>query len=90
MKNFITWVTEKLNKDEGFYRYTEKDTREILDDIYETLVSDGNKEWDGKHYGDCNKQNVSCRICEFHNLLDEYEKYVNFVKNNKNESNTRI
>lgn len=36
------------------------------------------------HYGDCVKQNVSCKICTFQTLLDEYEEYcrdkVNKIK----------
>ena len=29
-----------------------------------------------EHYGDCTKQNVSCLLCEFTQVLNDYYKYV--------------
>jgi hypothetical protein len=29
-----------------------------------------------EHYGDCIKQNVSCLLCEFTQVLNDYYKYV--------------
>lgn len=90
MEKFIPWLVEYLNNEEpdSPFIFTKKDVIVWVEDIHEQLLSEGNKEWDGRHYGDCTKQNISCLICMYQNWLDEYEKYCrNFIKQ-KYESNT--
>ena len=74
MKNFIDWLTEEFNnEDDG--KWTKDEVVEHLNRMYETIISSLDDKWEGKHYGDCTKQNVSCTFCEFQNYLDAYEKY---------------
>lgn len=82
MKNFIDWLTEKENQDDLPFEMSREDILNWVKRIHEDLISDGKKPWDGKHYGDCTKQNISCQICLYQNWLDDYEKYCReYVKN---------
>lgn len=83
MKNFITWLTDYLNEIDNV-KYTKEDTIEEIVNVHNMLLSE-----EARHYGDCTKENITCLICEYQSFLDGYEKYCrNFIKNNKNESNT--
>lgn len=83
MKNFIDWLTEKENQDDLPFEMSREDILNWVKRIQEDLISDGKKPWDGKHYGDCTKQNISCQICLYQTWLDEYEDYCReYVKNN--------
>lgn len=83
MQNFIDWLTQKENQDDLPFEMTREDILNWVKRIHELLISEGKNEWDGKHYGDCVKQNVSCQICLYQNWLDGYEKYCReYVKNN--------
>ena len=82
MKNFIDWLTEKENQDDLPFEMSKDDVINWVKKIHNILLSDGKKPWDGKHYGDCIKENISCQICIYQNWLDEYEKYCrDYVKN---------
>lgn len=84
MKNFIDWLTEKENQaDDLPFEMSREDVLNWVKNIQAELISDGKKPWNGKHYGDCTKENVSCEICMYQTWLDEYEKYCReYVKNN--------
>jgi len=75
MLNFIDWLVEKENSDDLPFEMTKDDVIVWVKRIHETILSEGNKPWDGKHYGDCTKQNISCEICFYQTRLDEYEDY---------------
>lgn len=81
MKNFIDWLTEKENSDDLPFEMTKEDIVNWVKRIHVLLLSDGKKPWDGKHYGDCTKQTVSCEICLYQTWLNEYEKYCRDFKN---------
>lgn len=89
MKNFITWLTEHLNEEDGVNSWTKEQVIDVIVyDIHNRLLSEDESPDMGRHYGDCTKQNISCLICMYQNWLDEYEKYCrNFIKQ-KYESNT--
>lgn len=71
MKTFCEWLTDEYNE-EGIVCSTGDVVEEILD-IAETLIN-------GHHYGDCTKQNVTCKVCLFQNQLDDYFQYVKNFK----------
>jgi hypothetical protein len=82
MLNFIDWLVEKENSDDLPFEMSKDDVVNWVKRIHENLLSDGKKPWDGKHYGDCTKQNVSCEICSYQTWLDGYEDYCrNYIKN---------
>lgn len=64
---FCEWLTAEYIE-EGIDCTTGDVAEEILD-IAETLIN-------GHHYGDCTKQNISCKICLFQNQLDDYYQYI--------------
>lgn len=49
--------------------FTLSDCEEYIREMSDILINEG-------HYGDCTNQNVTCRICEFQNELDEYLKFI--------------
>lgn len=67
MKTFCEWLTDEYHE-EGIDCSTGDVAEEILD-IADTLIN-------GHHYGDCTKQNVTCKVCMFQNQLDDYFQYV--------------
>lgn len=71
MKTFCEWLTDEYNE-EGIDCSTGDVAEEILD-IAESLIN-------GHHYGDCTKQNVTCKVCLFQNQLDDYFQYVKNFK----------
>jgi len=75
MKTFIDWLVEKQNSDDLPFEMTKEDTINWIKRIHENLLSEGKKKWEGRHYGDCTKQNISCEICAYQSRLDEYEDY---------------
>lgn len=75
MLNFIDWLVEKENSDDLPFEMTKDDVIGWVKTIHERLLSQGDKSWDGRHYGDCTKQNISCEICFYQTRLDEYEDY---------------
>jgi len=57
---------------EFFYEQNQKDFNNQADaNEYLSLLSEQKE-----HYGDCVKQNVSCLLCEFTQVLNDYYKYV--------------
>lgn len=82
MLNFIDWLLEKENSDELPFEMSKDEIISWVKQIHESLLSDGKKPWEGKHYGDCTKQNVGCQICMYQTWLDGYEDYTrNYIKN---------
>jgi hypothetical protein len=69
MLKFIEYIskTENISQD---------DLIKELKMIHKVILSKGKKEWDGRHYGDCTKQNISCVICSYQNWLASYEDYT--------------
>lgn len=88
MKNFITWLTEQLNKEDGVDSWTKEITKDYLSEIHSIIISDDDDESVGRHYGDCTKQNITCEFCMYQNWLDRYEKYCRDFIKQKYESNT--
>lgn len=80
MKNFVIWLTEQLTKEDGF-KWEKEQTISLLNDIHTILLSEGDSENDGKHYGDCTKQNITCTICEYQTWLDKFEDYCRNYNN---------
>lgn len=81
MLNFIDWLTEKENSDDLPFEMTKDDIIDWVKKIHNNLLSQGKKDWDGRHYGDCTKQNISCELCLYQTWLDEYENYTrNYIK----------
>lgn len=75
MKTFPQFLVDYFEK-EGFLT-TEQDCIEYIDEMCEILKTE-------VHYGDCTKQNISCKICQFQNELDSYYEYTK----NLNKENT--
>ena len=69
MLNFLDYVcsVEKLSRE---------DVIQEMKMIHKVLLSKGKKDWQGRHYGDCTKQNITCVICVYQNWLDKYEEYT--------------
>lgn len=87
MKNFITWLSEKMTEEDGII-WDKEDVCDFISEIHQTIISDEDKPWMGKHYGDCTKENVSCRFCMYQSYLDEYETYCKNQIKLKYESNS--
>jgi hypothetical protein len=68
MKKFIDWLHDYLKQESGDSWYIE-DTIEEVNIAHNQLLTEG-------HYGDCTKENITCRICEYQNWLDKYYDYV--------------
>ena len=82
MLNFIDWLLEKENSDDLPFEMSKDEIIVWVKQIHENLLSDGKKPWEGRHYGDCTKENVSCQICMYQTWLDDYEDYCrNYIKN---------
>lgn len=67
MKTFLEWLVQEYHSEGIDCDITE--VEKWLRSDFEELIS-------GYHYGDCTKQNVSCKICELQNQLDDYYNYV--------------
>lgn len=81
MKTFIDWLLEKENQaDDLPFELTKDDVIVWVKRIHENILSDGKKPWDGRHYGDCTKQNVNCEFCLYQSWLEEYEQYCRTFK----------
>lgn len=76
-KNFVTWLTEELSSEDGPFVWTKEETISWLKDIQDNLILDSDKKDEGRHYGDCVKQNISCRLCMY---MDWLEKYYHYIK----------
>ena len=74
MKKFIPWLIDYLNEEDDF-GWTKEKVVDMIEDVHKQLLSEGENDWDGTHYGDCTKQNISCMICSYQTWLDDYEKY---------------
>ena len=70
MKTLTQFYYEQL-VDEGISVEDESQAKEWLLYDMNQIVNDENG-----HYGDCTKQNISCRLCLLQNLLDDYYEYV--------------
>jgi hypothetical protein len=68
MKKFIDWLHDYLKQESGD-SWSIEDTIEEVNIIHNQLLTEG-------HYGDCIKENITCRICEYQNWLDRYYDYV--------------
>jgi hypothetical protein len=68
MKKFIDWLHDYLKQESGD-SWSIEDTIEEVNIIHNQLLTEG-------HYGDCTKENITCRICEYQNWLDKYYDYV--------------
>ena len=75
MKNFIEWLMINEN-------LTKEDVIETIKSIHDIILSESDEPDMGKHYGDCIKQNITCRICEYQNWLDGYEIYCRLENKN--------
>lgn len=75
MKKFNEWLKEYFEKENIFYSIEEIDQM-ILEFTNHLIL-------DGKHYGDCTNQNVSCKICDFEDLLSRYYNYTIEIIYNK-------
>jgi hypothetical protein len=82
MLNFIYWLLEKENSDDLPFEMSKDEIIVWVKQIHENLLSDGKKPWEGRHYGDCIKENVSCQICMYQTWLDDYEDYCRNYKKN--------
>jgi hypothetical protein len=82
MLNFIDWLLEKENSDDLPFEMSKDEIIIWVKQIHENLLSNGKKPWEGKHYGDCTKENVSCQICMYQTWLDDYEEYCRNYKKN--------
>ena len=56
-----------------FFYEQNKDEFDNQADANELLSQLSNQEI---HYGDCTKQNISCLLCEFTQLLNDYRDYI--------------
>jgi hypothetical protein len=82
MKNFVDWLTGYLSYGdypEGF-QWTKEDTIKTLTEVHQHLLSENDLPYEGRHYGDCTNENVSCIICEYQNWLQGYEDYCRTFK----------
>ena len=68
MKAFNEWLKENYEKDDIFL--TETEVNDYIANVAKYLTENG------KHYGDCTYQNVSCLICLFENELTRYYNYT--------------
>jgi hypothetical protein len=76
MQNFIDWLTDYLNVDNELpFQMSKEDVIIWVKRIHNNILSDSKKKHEGKHYGDCTKQNVSCEICLYQSWLEDYEDY---------------
>ena len=82
MLNFIYWLLEKENSDDLPFEMSKDEIIVWVKQIHENLLSDGKKPWEGRHHGDCTKENVSCQICMYQTWLDDYEDYCRNYKKN--------
>ena len=81
METFIDWLVKKENSDDLPFKMSKEDVINWVKRIHENILSDGKKKWEGRHYGDCTKQNISCELCAYQTWLKEYEDYCrNFIK----------
>jgi hypothetical protein len=81
METFIDWLVKKENSDDLPFKMSKEDVINWVKRIHENILSDGKKKWQGRHYGDCTKQNISCELCAYQTWLKEYEDYCrNFIK----------
>lgn len=81
MKTFIDWLVEKENSDDLPFEMSKEDIINWIKRIHENLLSDGKKKWEGRHHGDCTKQNDSCELCTYQIWLEDYKNYCrNFIK----------
>lgn len=86
MKNFIDWLTTKLNvEDDGHHEWMVQDTVYYVKHIQDMLTSQESKPWDGKHYGDCIEENTVCYLCLYLSWLKGYEDYcrINYILKEK-------
>jgi hypothetical protein len=83
MKTFIDWFVEKENP----FGMSKQDVINWMKRIHNNLLSEGDKIWEGRHYGDCTKENVTCELCTYQTWLEKYEDYcrnpLKKVMNNK-------
>lgn len=83
VKTFIEWLTEYVNsEDDTPFTMSKDDVLTWVKRIQNDLISEGNKPYIGRHYGDCTKQNISCQICMYQTWLDKYEDYTRSFFNN--------
>jgi hypothetical protein len=81
METFIDWLVKKENSDDLPFKMSKEDVINWVKRIHENILSDGKKKWQGRHYGDCTKQSISCELCAYQTWLKEYEDYCrNFIK----------
>lgn len=81
MKCFIDWLVEKETQaDDLPFEMSRQDVIDWVKRIHQNLLSEGKKPYDGRHYGDCTKQNVSCELCLYQSWLEEYEQYCRTFK----------
>jgi hypothetical protein len=76
MKTFIQWL---IDYEDDFEGMTKEEIIETIKETQNILLSDDERLYMGRHYGDCVKQNVSCQICIYQNYLDNYEKYCRSI-----------
>ena len=74
MLNFVEWYIDYLYKQDEIVLSKQK-AIEMLEGEFWHLINDG------KHYGDCTNQNVTCTICYFETLLHKYYLYSQKFKN---------
>lgn len=72
LKTFTQFLVDYFREED--FDTNEQGCIDYIDEMSELLKKD-------VHYGDCTKQNISCKICEFQNQLDAYYEYTkNFSK----------
>lgn len=81
MLNFINFLVELENNTDDVFKFSKEELIEHVKDIQSNLISDTDNKFDGRHYGDCTKEIISCNICLYQNWLDKYEDYCrNYIK----------